>query len=272
MTISPASTTSSTTHTETEGRSVTINIPDHPGRAESPGFAASKRLAKKILATLPDWVFGTDSIQMHHGGSLWVFDGTTWHLYLNVLGMEWSSQFCADPAKVDLLRRNARALYEAFPLTVPEMERLGDKTAQQILDTPITDSAGIARWVDSIFNSCVPLPAKKHTGSQPTGSGEHHYPRPITNIEFVKRDDFQLWHHDPESGTPVAVVPTTYPGTVSNATVQLVYATPGTKLHARLMKAQANGQVVELGSRHPITKAAFAAQNAAPASPSADAS
>jgi hypothetical protein len=179
--------------------------------------------------------------------------------------MEWSSQFCADPAKVDLLRLNARALYAAFPLTVPEMERLGDKTAQQILDTPIIDSAGIATWVDSIFNSCVPLPAKKHTGAQPTGSGEHHYPRPITNIEFVKRDDFKLWHHDPESGAPLAVVPTTYPGTVSNATVELVYATPGTKIHAKLMRAHANGKTVVLGSRHPITMAAFAAQTAAPA-------
>lgn len=257
------------THTETEGKSVTINIPDHPGRAESAGFVAAKKLAKKILATIPGGVFGTDHVQMHHGGSLWAWDGTNWHLYLNTVGMEWSSQFCADPAKVELLRLNASTLYAAFPQTVPQMVALGYKKAQALLDTPITDAATIGAWVDSIFNSCVPLPAHEHTGTRPTGSGEHHYPRPITNIAFIKRDDFELWHDDPESGTPIAVVPTTHPGAVDAATVQVVYAQPGTKLHHRLRQAHDNGQILELAADHPITKAAFARQTSpAPAADS----
>jgi hypothetical protein len=249
-----------TTHTETIGSPITINIPDHPGRAESPGFVASKNLAKKILATIPGGIFGDDNVQWHHGGSLWAWDGSRWHLYLNTVGLEWSSQFCADPAKLDLLRVNAKALYDAFPLTVPEMVRLGYHNAQALLDTAITDAKGVNDWVDSIFNSCVPLPATKHIGTRPTGSGEHHYPRPITNIEFIKRDDFVLWHDDPESGTPVAVVPTKAIGTTDKPTVEVVYAQPGTKLHARLREANLNGKRLELDADHPITKAAFARQ------------
>lgn len=247
------------THLDTEGHPVTIEIPDHPARTESPEFRASKRLAKKILATIPNWLFGSDSVQMHHGGSLWAYDGQQWRLYLNTLGIEWSSQFCADPAKVDLLRVNAHALYQAFPLTVPEMARLGYKNAQQILDTPITDAKGVAVWVDSIFNSCVPLSAHWHTGTRPTGAGEHEYPRPITNIEFIKRDDFVLWHDDPDSGTPVAVVPTGTPESGAK-TVQVVYAQPGTDLHVKVKKAHADGRIHELGPGHPITKKALAGQ------------
>lgn len=244
------------THTVTEGKPISFEIPDHPGRTESRGFAAAKRLAAKIMATIPGGVYGTDHVQMHHGGSLWVFDGVSWRLFLNTLGMEWSSQFCADPAKVDLLRENARVLYQAFPQTVPEMARLGYHDAQAILDSPITDADGIATWVDSIFNSCVPLPARWHTGVRPGGAGEHHFPRPVTNIEFFKRDDFRLWHDDPETGTPVAVVPTGPPGSEAG-TVQVVYARPGTPLYDEMAHAHAHGRVHELGADHPITQRAL---------------
>ncbi len=252
-----------TTHTETEGDRVTIDIPDHPARAESAAFGASKRLAKKIQATIPSGIFGTDQVQMHHGGSLWVFDDGTWRLFLNTLGMEWSSQFCADPPKVDILRMNAQALYRAFPLTIPEMVKLGYRNAAKILDTPIIDADGVATWVDSIFNSCVPLPAHWHTGTRPSGSGEHHYPRPITNIQFFKRDDFKLWHDDPVSGTPVAVVPTG-PRGKGVTTVEVVYAQPGTALHETITKAHAKGMVHELGSADPISKSAYKLQTAEP--------
>ena len=50
------------THTETIGSPITINIPDHPGRAETPGFVASKNLAKKILATIAGGIPGA---QLH---------------------------------------------------------------------------------------------------------------------------------------------------------------------------------------------------------------
>ena len=178
--------------------------------------------------------------------------------------MEWSSQFCADPAKVELLRVNARALYEAFP-----SDRAEDGRAR------VQEGAGAARHADhrcqdrrdvgrQHLQQLRPAPRHEHTGTRPTGSGEHHYPRPITNIEFIKRDDFQLWHDDPESGTPIAVVPTDgHPGTTDNADG------PGRLRPARheapppLRKAHDNGEILELDADHPITKAAFALQTAA---------
>lgn len=244
-------------HPETEDNPWTINIPDHPARADSTGFRASKQLAKKILAALGvgRQFFGTDAIQMHHGGSLWLLDDGGWFMVQNEAGIEWSAQFCTDPAKADALRLNARRLYVAFPNTVPEMVRLGYKKAQAILDTEITDPATIATWVDSIFNSCVPLPSIRHVAALPTGGGRHHYPAPITDIELVKHDDFVLWVTD-ESGQPAAVVPAAARGS-GVSRVRVAFATPGTALADRRAKARAKGQALELGPRSPLTKQAF---------------
>lgn len=248
-------------HTQDEGHPCTIRIPDHPGRKESSEFRAAKKLAKAILATLEvdEQFLGTDSIQMHHGGSLWLFDDDGWFMVQNEAGIEWSAQFCADPVKADALRRNARRLYAAFPLTVPEMVRLGYKNAQKILDTPITDAPTIAAWVDSIFNACVPLPAVRHVAIIPDGAGRHHYPAPVTDIDLVRHDDFVLFVTDPESGTPAAVVPVAARGD-GVAKVRVVFATPGTALAKRRAKARAKGEALELGARSPLTKQAFAQQ------------
>ena len=41
----------------------------------------------------------------------------------NLAGIEWSAQFCADPAKVDLLRQNAKRLYDLLaPDTKQELD------------------------------------------------------------------------------------------------------------------------------------------------------
>lgn len=245
-------------HPEHEDDPWTIEIPDHPARAESPGFVASKKLAHVILATLgvDASFYGIDVVQMHHGGSLWVLDANGWFMLQNEAGIEWSAQFCADPAKVDTLRVNAQRLYAAFPGTVPEMVRLGYKKAATILATPIADAVGIATWVDSIFNSCVPLPALRHVGVLPKGGGRHHYPTPITDIELVKHDDFVLWVNDPASGMPVAVVPTAARGVGSGA-VRVVYTTPGTKLDARHQAHRSKGEALEYSARSPMARQAF---------------
>ena len=77
----------------------------------------------------------------------------------NLAGIEWSAQFCADPAKVDLLRQNAKRLYD---LLAPQVKQQLDPGG--LLDTPITDADGIAKWTDSIFNAGVPLHPSFHTG------------------------------------------------------------------------------------------------------------
>jgi hypothetical protein len=249
------------THTHGEDHPWEINIPDHPERKESAGFRASKKLAKRIVASLgvDERFLGSDNVQMHHGGSLWVLDDEGWFVLQNEAGIEWSAQFCADPAKVDSLRLNARRLYAGFPRSIPEMIRLGYRKAQVILDSPITDDTTIATWVDSIFNACVPLPAVRHVGVLPKGGGRHHYPTPITDIDLIKHDDFELWVTDPESGAPAAVVPVAARGRGVER-VSVVYATPGTGLAGRQAKAEARGKPLELGARQSLTKQAFVYQ------------
>jgi len=174
----------------------------------------------------------------------------------NQAGIEWSAQFCADPNKVEHLRLNAKRLYDGFPDTLPEMARLGYKDCDAILNTPITDDKAVARWVDSIFNSCVPLPAVRHTGVLPQGDGRHHYPTPITDIDLIKRDDFVLWVTDPASGQKTAVVPTAPHGQGVNQT-RLAYATPGTELDNQHMEAHKAGKAVVFGEESPLTKQAY---------------
>jgi hypothetical protein len=248
-------------HQEHEDDPWTINIPDHVARTDSAGFRASKKLAKAILATLgADAIFfGLGNVQMHHGGSLWLFDDTGWFMVHNEAGIEWSAQFCTDPAKADALRRNAQRTYSGFPKAIPEMIRMGYAAADEVLNTPIGDAAGVATWVDSIFNSCVPLPALRHIGRLPTSGGRHHYPAPITDIELIKYDDFVLWVTDPQSNTPVAVVPVAQRG-AGVSRVRVAWATPGTALHDRREELRAQGKALEVGPTNSLTQQAFVKQ------------
>ena len=63
-----------------------------------------------MAGQLSGLIYGQPPFEDHHGGGLWLKDATGWFLVRNMAGMEWSSQFCADPAKVDLLRQNAQRL------------------------------------------------------------------------------------------------------------------------------------------------------------------
>jgi hypothetical protein len=199
------------------------------------------------------------AMQMHHGGSLWLFDDTGWFMVQNEAGIEWSAQFCTNPAKAEALRHNAKRVYGGFRKTTPEMIRLGYEAAEEILNTPIDDAAGVATWVDSIFNSCVPLPALRHIGQLPKAGGRHHYPAPITDIELVKYDDFVLWVTDPESNTPAAVVPVA-PRGAGVSQVQVAWATPGTALHRRREQLRAQGRALEVGPEDSLTQQAFVKQ------------
>jgi hypothetical protein len=248
------------THEHKEKLPWGVNIPDHAGRTESPGFRASKKLAGRILTTLRGKEpFGDGPWQMHHGGSLWVFKDGEWRLFLATVGIEWSAQFCADPAKVDLLRLNARFLYDAFPQTVPEMILLGYKQAEALLATPITDAPTISTWVDSVFNSCVPLAAPIHSGVLPTGGGRHHYPAPITDIVQVKYDDFQLWVTDKPTNTKVAVLPVAPRGS-GDGRVTLTFAPVGHRLAKKKLAAAKKNERVVFGPDDDLARQAFARQ------------
>jgi hypothetical protein len=182
-----------------------------------------------------------------------------------------ASHNCADPAKVDLLRQNAKRLYD---LVAPQIKQQLDPDG--LLEQPIQDAAGVAKWTDSIFNAGVPLHPSFHTGVLPGGgaqspaagtpppatgaqaapaagapappaaensqpAGVHHYPTPIVDIQLFMYDDFQLWVTD-QQGNPAAVVPVDKRGS-GNASVHVLYATPGSQL------AQQNTHQNALASR-----------------------
>ena len=246
------------THREHESHPWTISIPDHPAREETPAFRAAKALADKIMTTLSDFPYGPGNWQMHHGGSLWTFDDEGWFLVLNSLGSEWAAQWCADPKKIDAMRRNATRHYAAYPKTIPKMVEMGYGNAAEILNTPITDPAQVSVYVDSIFNSCVPMAASVHTGVlSPSSSlgGIHHYPKPIVDIQFFKRDDFQLWVVD-DQGQAAAVAPLSPRGS-GDGRVQVLWATPNTRLDEAATEAQSKGQMLILPPQHTLAQQAF---------------
>jgi len=251
-------------------------------------------------------IYGSGPYEDHHGGSLWLKDARGWFMVRNLAGIEWSAQFCADPAKVDLLRQNAQRLYA---MIAPEIAQELDPGG--LLGTPITDAAGVAQWTDSIFNAGVPLHPGFHTGVLPgpgtgaggtggsagaagvgvadggaaaaggaTGSagaegatagaagpadpepgGVHHYPTPIADIQLFKYDDFQLWVTDAQ-GNPAAVAPVGVRGG-GDASVHVLYATPGSELARRAAQAQHDQVPLILGPEHPISRQAYVRQRPA---------
>jgi hypothetical protein len=248
-------------HVEAEDHPWSAYIADHPQRTESTWFAAAKRTVHKILADPgPDGLpYGSGPWEMHHGGSLWVRSDGGWRMYLARAGIEWSTQFCADPAKIDRLRRDALTLVSAFPDTLPALAELGYRGAEEILNEEITDADGVGRYTDSLFNSCVPLTRQDHQGVLPAAAGEHHYPWPVKSADFFRRDDFQLWVTLPD-GTHGAVTPLAPRGS-GDGRVRLVYARHGTPEGEAVVFAQRRHKAVILPSEHTLARQAYARQD-----------
>ena len=302
-------------HSESENHGWDINVPDHPTRADSPEYVAAKKKMNEIAAASTGLIYGSPPYQDHHGSALWMKDAQGWFMVRNLAGIEWSAQFCADPAKVDLLRQNAKRLYD---LLAPDTKQELDPTG--LLDTPIQDAAGVAKWTDSIFNAGVPLQPTFHIGVLPHGgvqasaattddsqdaldpasatdgsqdaqastsaasqpppaspsaagqtpatsvasapsqepAGVHHYPTPIADIQLFKYDDFQLWVTDAQ-GNPAAVAPVAPRGS-GNASVHVLYATPGSQLAAQKQAAESANNPLVLGPDHPLAQQAYVNQ------------
>lgn len=174
-----------------------------------------------------------------------------------------ASHNCADPVKIDELRANAERIYAGFPGSEAALTALGYPDTH-LLHTPITEAAGVGRWTDSIFNSCVPLNQHYHIGFAASGFiGEHNDPKPITDIQHFKVDSFQFLVNDPGGGH-AAVVPVAPPGS-GNAQVEVVHTSADHPLHAQRLAAHAAGKRLILSADDPIAKAAFAQQTPQPA-------
>lgn len=253
-------------HPESETHPWSIEVPDHPARADSPEYVAARTKMNELAGGATGLIYGPAPFQDHHGGALWLKDAQGWFLVRNLAGIEWSAQFCADPAKVDLLRQNAKRLYD---LLAPEIKQEIDPGG--LLETPIQDAAGVAQWTDSIFNAGVPLQPNFHIGVLPQGAaqapagkepaGVHHYPTPIADIQLFKYDDFQLWVTDAQ-GNPAAVAPVGQRGS-GDASVHVLYATPGSQLAQQKHAAETANLPLILGPDHPLAQQAFTNQQPA---------
>jgi hypothetical protein len=221
------------THTVSEDFPWTIAVVDHPPRENSPGYVASRKLMNQLVRTVDDWEYGAGPYEDHHGGGLWVRDDTGWLCVQTMLGVEWSAIFCADPAKIDKIRRHVLRFLQAFPATLPGYAELGYTRAEKILSTTITTQDQVHVWVDSIFNASLPLPHPTHSGVLPQGAGYHHYPKPIVDIDHFRYDDFQLFVTDSD-GHPAAVVPVSPRGS-GDGRVRLLAVHPGSPYTDRLL-------------------------------------
>src|SRR5260370_19904847 len=143
---------------ESEDHKWNINGTDHPTRADAPEYVAARKQMNAIAAGTTGLIYGSPPFQDHHGGALWLQDGQGWFLVRNLCGIEWSAQFCADPVKVDLLRQNAKRLYD---LLRPEIKQHLDPNG--LLDTPIQDAAAVPTWTHSICNPGAPRQPSLHT-------------------------------------------------------------------------------------------------------------
>src|SRR5579864_3130033 len=283
-------TTNEPVHTESQAHPWTIDVPNHPTRADSPEYVAARQKMNELAGQAAGLIYGPGPFEDHHGGALWLQDAQGWFMVRNQAGIEWSAQFCADPAKVDLLRQNAKRLYD---LVAPQLK--GQIDPDGLLETPISDAAGVAKWTDSIFNAGVPLHQGFHTGvlpaaapgaaapagapgaaapgaaapagapgaaapTDPQPAGVHHYPTPIADIQLFKYDDFQLWVTDAQ-GNPAAVAPVDKRGS-GNASVHVLYATPGSQLAQQKHQAESAGAPLILGPDHPLSVQAYQNQQA----------
>lgn len=251
------------THTQSEDFPWTIAIVDHPPRTDSPGYRASRALMNKLVATVSDWTYGARPFEDHHGGGLWVRDADGWLCVTSLLGIEWSAIFCADPTKVDRIRRHAARIVAAFPATLPGYAELGYPRAESVLTTPLTSQEQVQEWADSIFNASLPLPHPVHSGTLPDGAGYHHYPKPIVDIDHFRRDDFQLFVQDPD-GHSAAVVPVAPRGS-GDGRVRLLAVHPGSAYSQRLLHPASARAVAEqdpavLPADDPLAEQAFQRQ------------
>ncbi|HEY6242220.1 MAG TPA: DUF6424 family protein, partial [Burkholderiales bacterium] len=133
-------------HLQHEDFPWTINIPDHVPRTDSPAYRVARKLVGELVKEEKNFYLGSGPYQDHHGGGLWVLDRDGWLLIKNLAGMEWSQQFCADPAKVDVLRQFAQRIYRAFPDSIPAFEKLGFADVARVLDETIDGADKVARW------------------------------------------------------------------------------------------------------------------------------
>src|SRR5258705_11159382 len=90
-------------HVTRAGQPLTYFTAGHPPRSDSPYYIEARKALHQIVGTLSEPFYGPEPVQDHHGGGLWGYDDEGWLFLRNLVGIEWSGQFCADPAQGGVL-------------------------------------------------------------------------------------------------------------------------------------------------------------------------
>jgi hypothetical protein len=159
-------------------------------------------------------------------GAIPIYDHGNWRILRNRYTIYEGAENCADPMKVEHLRRNVEELYRVFPQTPENLEKLGIRV-KRLVAHPIKNQADVTAWATSIFNV-----------------GPMEYPAHVNDTKALAYEDFsvQVPHKD-----RTYVVPNAPRG--SGTAVLRDFNEPGSKK--------------TYGPRHPYTKVVFAAQNGA---------
>ena len=126
-------------------------------------------------------------------------------------------------------------------------------SAQPVSAQPASTQPASAQPASAAQGATVPASAEP-------AAGVHHYPTPIVDIQLFKYDDFQLWVTD-DQGNPAAVAPVDKRGS-GNASVHVLYATPGSQLAQEKHAAESTGAPLILGPDHPLSQQAYQNQQA----------
>ncbi len=171
-------------------------------------------------------------------GAIPIFNNGKWEYVFNRQGLVPGAENCADPHKVEILRRTAASVSAAFPETIDALAKAGYRSAKSLMTKPINTVEDVKRWADSIFNWG---PGRNVAGH--------------VEAEDLAYDDFVVRHTDDGWGDEVFVVPEGPRGSGIDQ-VRVIHAHPDSEWGRKLAK----GQIVVLGRKHDLTKAAFASQ------------
>jgi hypothetical protein len=236
---------------ETVGESATLRTADHPTRTDSPEYLKSRKWLMDTSAggcvlcggqsdlTHPGDVAPDTGLQDHHGGGIYVVvDGVPVLVGINLFTVEWSEGWGADPAVISQ--------------RVTALNALLTTLGQQTYDAPITDTASVMTYVDSIFNANIKMCAAHHIALDTTISpdakgnqavGIHNIPFPIWAYQgFCDWTHWNMWAGT--TGT-IAVTPdpTTGGGKVVHVSALATATDPANKAeNDRLVHGWSSGQ------------------------------
>lgn len=114
----------------------------------------AERTWAKILTAM-----GQEPLATGRSGCIPVYDGSHWKVFRNFTTVHLGAENCADPVKVDVLRKNVIDLLDHYPDTIPQLEKMGTRV-RALLNRRIETFDDVSNWACSPFN-VGPVSSKK---------------------------------------------------------------------------------------------------------------